>query len=127
MELYELTAHEILDMVKNREVSVSDVYESLSNRIAVCDDKVNAYVRVFEDDYCKQYINREEDLTKFFPIPIAVKDNICILNKETTCCSKILEGFSPPYDATVISRLKAAGAMFLGSANMDEFAFGSST
>ncbi len=128
MELYELTAHEILDMVRKGEVALSEVYESLFHRVAVCDDKLNAYVRLFKDDYLKQDIFiKEKDLTKSFPIPIAVKDNICILNKETTCCSKILEGFKPPYDATVISRLKAVGVMFLGNANMDEFAFGSST
>ena len=60
------------------------------------------------------------------PLPIAIKDNICVHGSLTTCASKILKGFRPPYDAEVIARIKAAGGVILGSANMDEFAFGSS-
>ena len=59
-------------------------------------------------------------------VPVLVKDNICVRGVPTTCCSKILAGFKPPYSATVVERLQRAGAILLGMANMDEFAFGSS-
>jgi len=123
MKSHELTAHEILDLIQDKKISSKDVYQSIINHIEIFDKNINAYVRLFD-------ISEEEIPHKGsspYPIPIAIKDNICIKGKEATCSSTILKGFAPPYNATVIDKLKDSGAILIGHANMDEFAFGSST
>ncbi len=123
MNLHQLTAHKIVGLLKDKKISFSDVYASVRGQIARTDKKVNAYVRLHE--------STTEDLAKktdaAYPIPIAIKDNICIKGNETTCSSHILTGFRPPYNATVIEKLLDSGGVIMGNANMDEFAFGSST
>jgi aspartyl-tRNA(Asn)/glutamyl-tRNA(Gln) amidotransferase subunit A len=118
MNLHELTAHEILDSIKNQKITGSDVYQSTIDYIQSGKKDINAYVRLNE---VKDFKDGN------FPIPIGIKDNMCMLGQETTCASHILEGFKSPYDATVIEKLKDSGAMIIGNCNMDEFAFGSST
>lgn len=122
MKLNELTAHEILDLIRQKKTSAREVRESVVGQIRARDKQVKAYVR-FNDGAS----NPQEEPRGAMPIPIGIKDNICVAGRETTCCSKILEGFRPPYDATVIRRLRDSGAVFVGTTNMDEFAFGSST
>jgi aspartyl-tRNA(Asn)/glutamyl-tRNA(Gln) amidotransferase subunit A len=122
MNLHELTAHEILDLLKTKKASVQEVFDSVSSQIDRVDGKVKAYVRRFENP-----LKSPSYKESAFPIPVAIKDNLCITNEKATCCSKILEGFVSPYDATVINKLKKSGALLLGHVNMDEFAFGSST
>lgn len=117
MELFRLTAHELIDKLKKDEVSPLEIASSLKKRINEVDSKVKAYVRV--DRSAPQ---------EACGVPVTIKDNICTEGYNTECCSKILEGFNPPYDATVIKKIKEAGYSYLGQkANMDEFAFGSST
>src|SRR3990172_3952953 len=95
--------------------------------------KVRAYITVTPDealeaaDRADERISRGEDTTPLTGIPISVKDIFCTSGIRTTCASRMLEHFVPPYDATVIKRLKGAGAVILGKTNMDEFAMGSST
>ncbi len=121
--LYSLTLTELQDLLAKKEVSKKEILSSLFLRIHEVDKELNAFISLFEDELDKihdDFINE-----KF--IPIAVKDNICIKNKRTTCGSKILENYISPYDASVIEYLKQAGAVFVGKTNMDEFAMGSST
>lgn len=122
MELYNLTAHELTDKLNKKETDPGQILDSLTRRINRLDKKVKAYVRA--EGKSPKCLNSSEKNG----IPISIKDNICTEGQNTECCSKILAGFKPPYDATVISKLKEAGVPILDiKTNMDEFAFGSST
>jgi len=116
--LYRLTLTEILRMIKERKTNAKEVFFSLKKRIEEVEKYVNAYITVFDEE--------PEEKGLLNGIPIAIKDNICMKDKRTTCASRILENFIPPYDATVVERLKKSGASFIGKTNMDEFAMGSS-
>ena len=132
--IYSLTAHEVRAMIDRGEVRPSTVVDKIFDRIERLDKKLNAFVfknkagaleraKVLEDSVEGKAASKRGGL---FGIPVLVKDNICVKDELTTCASKILEGYKPPYDATVIKRLKDEGAILIGKANMDEFAFGSS-
>jgi len=127
MEKYNLTAHELIEQISKKEASAQEVADSLKKRILDVDPKVKAYVRI--DQPHQTAIQENNAPTAVLKgIPVSIKDNICTDGLNTECCSKILAGFKPPYDATVIKKLKAAGATIFGlKTNMDEFAFGSST
>lgn len=115
MELNALTCHELLDLLKEKKTNPPEINNALQKIIQAVDAKVKAYVRHKEGG-------------EPTGIPVSIKDNICTEGLNTECCSKILEGFKPPYDATVIRKLKDAGFSIFGlKTNMDEFAFGSST
>jgi aspartyl-tRNA(Asn)/glutamyl-tRNA(Gln) amidotransferase subunit A len=132
MALYSLTIHELRQLLIQREVSVTEVVTAFLERIDVIDPHIKAYLSVLADRALAQA--REFDsgvksleLSPLAGIPLAIKDVICMSGTTTTCGSRILENFKPPYDATVIKRLSDAGAIFLGKTNLDEFAMGSST
>ena len=118
-DLCRLTAHRLKELIARNEIAPSSIMGALLNRIESLDSKLKAFVLV------NKKIPQETN-GKLSGIPIVIKDNICVKDEETTCASKILEGFKPPYDATVIKKLKDEGALLLGKSNMDEFAFGSS-
>ena len=133
MQLYELTAHEIAEKLAAREVSAREVTDAVLDRIGDIEGHVKAYVTVTEAvaqaqaDAVDAARSHGETLSPLAGIPLALKDNLCTLGIETTCSSKILRGFLPPYSATVVDKLQAASSVFVGKANLDEFAMGSST
>lgn len=125
MDLCKLTSHELSDILKNGRASPIEVIAQLHQRIADTDSKIKAYVRRAETAAPKAEFKQGGALSG---IPVAIKDNICTKDIDTECCSGILKGFKPPYDATVIKKLKDSGAIIMPlKTNMDEFAFGSST
>ena len=133
MELHKLTAHELHDMIKARKVSSREITQSVLDRISAVEDKVKAFVTITGDQALEtaravdERIAREEEIGPLAGIPVAIKDNMCTTGVLTTCSSKILHNFKPPYDATVVERLAKAGAVIVGKTNLDEFAMGSST
>ncbi len=133
MEYCHLTIHELHAMLKNGETTPQAVAESVLGRIKSVEDRVKAYITVTEDTARAQAADADKRIkagdvsSPLLGIPIAVKDNMCTEGIRTTCASKILGNFVPPYDATVVSKLKQAGYVLCGKPNMDEFAMGSST
>ncbi|OGX18773.1 MAG: aspartyl/glutamyl-tRNA amidotransferase subunit A [Omnitrophica WOR_2 bacterium RBG_13_44_8b] len=127
MELNSLTAHALIEKLNKKEITGQEILSALNSRIKDVDSKVRAYVRVGKNTEFKgSEAGGQSNSLK--GIPVSIKDNICTEGLNTECCSKILEGFKPPYDATVIRKLKQSGALIFDfKTNMDEFAFGSST
>ncbi len=133
MNLAEKTAAELLALQEKREVTAEAIAEAFLGAIKQRDSRVKAYLHVDEAAVHKEARaidakrRQDEKLGPLAGIPIAVKDVLCTKGAPTTCGSKMLQNFVPPYDAHVISKLQEAGAVLLGKTNMDEFAMGSST
>ena len=131
-KLYQLTIHELQSLLRDRNVSSVEITKSVLKRISEIEDKIHACVTISDDIAIKQAeaadrCLAEGDSNPLTGIPVLIKDVICTKGIRTTCSSKMLEHFIPPYDATVVEKLKAANAVILGKTNMDEFAMGSST
>ncbi len=134
MELAQKTACELKRMIQTGQVSCREVMTSVLDTIEKREPVVQAYLRALDRaellaraDATDKKNARGEDIGILGGLPIAIKDNICTKGISTTCASKILGNFIPPYDATVAQRIAEAGGIVIGKTNMDEFAMGSST
>jgi aspartyl-tRNA(Asn)/glutamyl-tRNA(Gln) amidotransferase subunit A len=132
LSLYTLDAGRVASGIKSREFSAEEYIHQLLERIEKVEPKVNAFVTINKEalDQARVLDKKIRDGEHAGPlagVAIGIKDNICVQGMKTTCASKMLDGYIPPYDATVVRRLKDAGAIIIGKVNLDEFAMGSTT
>ncbi|MFX1389813.1 MAG: Asp-tRNA(Asn)/Glu-tRNA(Gln) amidotransferase subunit GatA [Promethearchaeota archaeon] len=134
MKLYEYMAYELIEKIKIKELSILELISSCYERIEEIEHLVHSFINLSKEEAFKKAKKYDDNLKKgkkigrLYGLPLANKDLICIKDFLTTCGSKILEGFHPPYNAYVIKRLvEEEGAIHIGNTNMDEFAMGSST
>lgn len=133
MKLFEQPAHVLHDMLVNKEITSLELTQAVLARIDEVEGDVQAYLTITRDEALAQAkavdekIAKGEEIAFLEGIPGAIKDNICTKGIKTTCASKILQKFVPPYDATVMQKLEAQNPVVLGKTNLDEFAMGGST
>lgn len=132
-ELLFSSAHLIRDLIKKKEICAKEIVQASLQRVSSLERSLRAFITVDEGGALRKAeevdkaIKEGKDPGPLAGIPIALKDNLCTRNLRTTCGSRMLENFIPPYSATVVERLENAGAVILGKTNLDEFAMGSST
>lgn len=133
MSILEYTALELAGQIKKKEISCREAVEAVFGQIEKKEKELNCYISLDREEALKQadeVQKKIEDGALTGPlagVPAAVKDNICTRGRKTTCASKILSDFVPPYDAFAVKKLKEAGCILIGKTNMDEFAMGSTT
>ncbi len=133
MSLCNMAISELHELLRKKKISSLEITTQYLNRIKQTDDKINSFITVLEEDAVNhaieadKIISKNDDFSALTGIPVGIKDLISTKDVRTTCGSKILHNYSPPYDATVIRKLKENNAVIVGKLNMDEFAMGSST
>jgi aspartyl-tRNA(Asn)/glutamyl-tRNA(Gln) amidotransferase subunit A len=131
--IYDWTLHEARQALRDKTITSVELTEAVFARIETTESSVDAFITLLKEEALESArtadaaFARGEDLGDLHGVPIAIKDNMCTKDILTTCASNMMGNFRPPYDATVVTKLKAAGAVIVGKTNMDEFAMGSST
>ena len=130
--LPDLTIQQAHELLRRGEISSVELTQTVLDRIARVEERVKAFVTVTPEVALEQARRADErlrsgDFTPLTGVPMQIKDNMCTQGIRTTCSSRMLENLVPPYDATVVERLLAQGAVLMGKGNIDEFAMGSST
>lgn len=131
-EIIKLTAHKAKKCLEQGDISSKDLTTSVLGRIKQVEDRLKAFITVTEKESIANAMDADQridgkQIGNLLGIPMQIKDNICTKGIVTTCASRMLSDFVPPYDATVVERIRRAGAVLIGKGNMDEFAMGSST
>ena len=132
MNLASLTLHEAREKLREREISAQELTQAVFQRIAETEEVIHSYITLCHDTALQEakradaLLKTETNPAPLLGIPIAVKDNFLTVGIRTTCASKILQNFIPPYDSTAVKKLRAHGAVIVGKTNLDEFAMGSS-
>ena len=122
---------DLVNKIQNKEISCEEVIDFYIKEIEKKEDKIDAFLSLDKENAIKKAKYLDEKIVKgekvglLAGIPIAIKDNMCTRGVKTTCASKMLEDFIPPYDATVIKKLELEDAILIGKTNLDEFAMGS--
>lgn len=133
MDITSLKAWEMKEKILNKEISSRELLEAHIKKIEEVEPEINAFITLNKEEALKEAeridekIKNNEELGLLAGLPIGIKDNIATKNLRTTCASKILENFIPPYNATVIEKIKANDGIVIGKTNLDEFAMGGST
>ena len=133
VKIWQLSANEVVEKVSAGGLKAEEVVQEFLERIEEVDSLVNAFITVAAEQAFRQAREIDRQIAKgkregrLLGVPVAVKDNICTEGVRTTCASKMLEGYVPPYDATVVERIRHEGGIIIGKTNLDEFAMGSST
>ena len=131
--LHELTAKEVTESIRSGELTAREYISAIIERIREVEDRIDSFVTVMEDEALKRAgdidykVRKGDRLGRLCGVAVAVKDNICTKGIRTTCSSRMLENFIPPYNATVVEKLLSEDAIIIGKTNMDEFAMGSTT
>ena len=133
MDLEKMTALELAEKIKQRQISVLDGVKTVFAEIEKKENRIHAYLDIYKKEAYARARQVEKGIAEgiytgpLAGVPVAVKDNICVKGKKTTCASRMLENFVPPYQAEAVSRLEQAGMIVIGKTNMDESAMGSTT
>src|SRR5579884_1951460 len=133
MKVKYITADKLVALYNTRDVAVTEVIQSTYEEIDRVDKDIRAFISTCPDRALEDArrmdakIAANEPLESLAGVPVAIKDNMAIRDMRTTCGSRILENYVPPYTATAVERLRSAGAIVIGKVNCDEFAMGSST